>query len=75
MRTDKEIFDQTNKIARIIYDSMGYSVNEGFDFYSERVNRHPQERMCWSAACSIQLLMTDTDVNDAIVAMEDEGEL
>lgn len=72
MRTAKQIVDQTNEIARIIYESRGYTVPVGFEFHTETVNRHPYERQSWSAACLIQELMTQTDVMNAVDEMEDE---
>lgn len=75
MRTAKQIIDQTNEIARIIYASRGYEVPEGTEFHTETVNRHPHETQCWDAACEIQLLMTDTDVFDALCELEEEQEI
>lgn len=72
MRTAEQIVDQTNEIARIIYESRGYTVPEGFVFHTETVNRHPHERQCWSAACLIQELMTQTDVMNALDELEEE---
>lgn len=72
MRTAQQIVDQTNEIARIIYASMGYTVPQGTEFQTETINRHPHEENCWRAACEIQLLMTHTDVQDALDELEDE---
>lgn len=72
MRTAKQIVKQTNEIARIIYASRGYTVPAGFEFHTETVNRHPHERQCWSAACKIQELLTETDVMNAVDEMEEE---
>jgi phosphoheptose isomerase len=72
MITAKQIVDQTNEIARIIYESRGYSTPEGTEFHTETINRHPHERQCWSAACLIQELMTQTDVMNALDELEDD---
>ena len=72
MRTSKQIVNQTNAIAKIIYQSRGYEVKKGHDFHTERVNLHPFERQAWAAACEIQMLMTDTDPMDAVDELEDE---
>jgi hypothetical protein len=72
MRTAKQIVDQTNKIARIIYASRGYEVPEGTEFHTETVNRHPYERSCWNAACEIQELMTQTDPMNAVDELEED---
>lgn len=72
-RTDQEIVDQTNEVARIIYASRGYSVPEGYAFHdSDRVNYHPHEAQCWQAACEIQVLLTETDPEDALIELENE---
>jgi hypothetical protein len=71
-RTAQEIVDQTNEIARIIYTNMGYRTPKGTEFHTEKINRHPNETLCWNAACEIQELMTHTDVNDALSELEDE---
>ena len=71
MRSSQEIVDQTNEISRIIYASRGYVVKDGFKFYGDSVNRHPHEESCWDAACQIQLLMTETDAEDALTDLED----
>ena len=71
MRTDQQIIDQTNEMARIIYYHMGYSVPAGTEFHSETTNRHPHERNCWDAACEIQMLLTNTDPNDAVENLAD----
>lgn len=71
-RTDQEIVDQTNEIARIIYASRGYTVPVGFEFHTETINRHPYERACWQAACEIQDLLTQTDPQDALDNLEEE---
>lgn len=70
-RTDQQIVEQTNEIARIIYAFMGYNVPQGTEFHTETINRHPQERQCWQAACEIQRLMTQTDPEDALAELED----
>lgn len=71
MRSDQEIVDETNAIARIIYSSRGYEVSEGFEFHTDAINRHHHEISCWYAACEIQELMTETDPNDAVDNLEE----
>lgn len=68
-RTNQEIVDQTNAIARIIYSHDGYEVPNGYRFDKAT---HPQETSAWSAACDIQLYMTQTDPNDALQEIEDD---
>lgn len=70
MRTAQEIIDQTNELARKFYAAMSYAVPEGYRFDVERINTHPQERLCWRMACEAQLLLTETDVEDALGEIE-----
>ena len=68
MRTDQQIVDQTNVLARTLYGLRGYRVGEGYRF--DRAT-HPHEREAWAAACAAQLLLTETDPNDALANLED----
>jgi hypothetical protein len=42
--------DKLNKMARLVYQEMGYVVKEGFDF---EASSHPTEQMCFNIACLI----------------------
>lgn len=68
MRTDQEIVDQTNELARKLYRLRGYVVAEGYRFDKAT---HPHMKEAWDGACAAQLLLTDTDPNDALE--EEEG--
>lgn len=68
MRTDQEIIQQTNELARILYRLRGYVVNEGYRFDKAT---HPHEREAWQGACEAQILLTGTDPNDALENEED----
>lgn len=70
MRTDREIVEQTNELARQLYRLRGYEVAEGYRF--DRAF-HPHAREAWAAACAAQVMLTDTDPNDAIQGEEEEG--
>lgn len=71
MRTAQEIIDQTNELARKFYAAMGYVVPETHRFDVDRINTHPQERLCWQMACAAQLLLTETDVENALSEIEE----
>lgn len=73
MRTNQEILQQTNELARVFYRLLGYVVPEGHRFDQGRGTAHPQERLCWQMACEAQLLLTETDVEDAIADLDEEG--
>lgn len=62
-RTDQQIVDQTNELARQLYALRGYTVREGYRFDKAT---HPHEVEAWQGACAAQLLLTDTDPNEAL---------
>lgn len=62
-RTDQQIVDQTNELARQLYALRGYAVREGYRFDKAT---HPHEVEAWQGACAAQLLLTDTDPNEAL---------
>lgn len=70
VRSDREIVEQTNVLARQLYWLRGYEVPEGYRF--DRAS-HPHQREAWAGACAAQLLLTDTDPDDALQGEEEEG--
>ena len=68
-RTDKEIIEQTNNLAKDFYKVMGYNGIEGFRFYE---SSHPQERLCWILACKAQEKLTNTEIEDILDNLEEE---
>lgn len=69
MRTAREIVDQTNDIAGIIYAARGYKTPEGLKFWE---SKHPHELSAWAAACEIQELLTNVDAEDALAELESD---
>lgn len=71
MRSDQEIVEQTNELARQFYrlHDRGGTVEKGYRFDQ---SSHPQEVQCWQMACVAQELLTGTDVRDALDNLEDE---
>lgn len=63
VRTDQQIVDQTNELARLLYEIRGYQVHHGYRFDAAT---HPHEVEAWAGACAAQLLLTDTDPKDAL---------
>lgn len=61
--TDKEIVEQTNRLARRFYQMQGYIVDKKYKFYKAT---HPQEMLCWRMACAAQDVLTATDVEGNI---------
>lgn len=63
IRSDKDIINQTNELARKLYELRGYVVPEGFRF-DQAI--HPHEKEAWRGACEAQKLLANTDPGDAI---------
>lgn len=68
-RTARQIVDQTNELAAKLYALRGYIVSPGYRFDEAT---HPHEREAWAAACAAQLLLTDTDPDDAIQDLDEQ---
>ncbi|MBV8248474.1 MAG: hypothetical protein JO200_08475 [Comamonas sp.] len=68
MRTEKQIVDQTNELARKLYAIRGYTAREGYRFDQAT---HPHEVEAWEGACAAQLMLTNTDPADALANIED----
>lgn len=69
-RTEKQIVDDANELARGFYKLMGYEVKEGFRF---DLSCHPQERTCWNMAVLAYDFIQGTDVEGALATCEDES--
>ena len=68
-RTEQEIVNQTNELARELYRLRGYVRPRGYRFDKAT---HPQEVEAWNGACEAQLLLTQTDVDDALQELDEE---
>lgn len=66
--TEREIVDRCNMLARCFYAELGYAVVEGYRFDNAD---HPQEQSCWNMACIAFDVLLDTDVENAIMELED----
>ncbi|MEN5275795.1 hypothetical protein ABE527_02480 [Brucella sp. TWI432] len=73
MRTDQQIVDETNELARLClrHIGTGYEVAEGHLFYEAD---DPRSKTAWNMACEIQQMMTKTDPNDAITNLDADFE-
>lgn len=67
MRSEQQIINQTNELARDLYALRGYNVEKGYRFDQAT---HPHEVEAWQGACAAQLLLTDTDPMEALVELE-----
>lgn len=73
-RTDREIVDQTNDLARICLAHLGtgYEAPEGHKFYEAGDAR---SKAAWQRACQIMEHLTATDASEALLNLEDEVEV
>lgn len=69
MRTEKQIVDDANDLAREFYAILGYQAKEGFRF---DLSAHPQEQAMWLMACVAYERIHGTDVEEALEAMNDQ---
>lgn len=65
-RTDADVVQQTNELARRFHELMGHKAHPEFCFWSATRGR---EKQCWQMACAAQQLLTATDPNDACANM------
>ncbi len=68
-RTDQEIVEQTNELARELYRIRGYIRPRGYRF--DRAT-HPHEVEAWNGACEAQRMLTLTDPDEALMELEEE---
>jgi len=67
-RTDRQLVDTANALARRFYARMGYQVPEGYRFDEAT---HPHEVMCWENAVDAFTIIADVSVYDALANIED----
>lgn len=72
MRSNQEIIDQTNEVARIILASRGYITEQGTAFHTEEAQKDIRMASSWQAACKISELLTETDPQEAVDELEDD---
>lgn len=68
MRTEQQIVDDANALARVFYGILGYQVEPGYRFDEAT---HPQEVAMWSMAVIAYENIEGTDVEDALACIED----
>ncbi|WP_454858745.1 hypothetical protein [Rhizobium binxianense] len=69
-RSDRQIVDETNGIARYIMAELigtGYQVADGWKFYEEP---DPRSRKAWKHAAAIMEMMTFTNADDALSSLD-----
>lgn len=67
-RTDAEIVEQANDLAREFYARRGYAVPGGYRFH---LATHPHEVEAWDMACLAIEILTETDAQAAADNLED----
>lgn len=69
-RTEEQIVDDANALARVFYGILGYQVEPGYRFDEAT---HPQEVAMWRMAVIAYENIEGTDVEDALEQLEDES--
>lgn len=67
-KTEQEIVDEANRLARLFYQSFGYKSPEGFRFDQ---SEHPQEAGMWNLAAIAYEHIEGTDINNALHEIEE----
>lgn len=70
-RTDEEIVAQTNKLARELAAFQGWSYPSDYKFDRHAIfeEYHPRARQLWEMARVAQMVLTDTDPDDAVLSL------
>ena len=72
MRTNQEIVDQTNDLARRMAEASGWVAPEGYRFWLPAVSfTNPRPLLYWKLACIAQEELTGTDAENALAELED----
>jgi hypothetical protein len=66
-RTDEQIVQTANVLAREFYALMGNKVPKGYRFDQAK---HPQEQLCWQMAVRAFEVIEYTDVEEALSGIE-----
>lgn len=69
MKSDQELVDACNELARLFYASIGCEVPDDFKFYKAH---HPAEVGCWNQAMMAYEHIEGTDIDQALMNLEDE---
>lgn len=72
-KTDAQIVDECNRLARLFYSQMGYQItdDDDFKFYA---SSHPQEQGCWNQAAAAYYFIEGTDPDEALANLDEEEE-
>ena len=66
LKTDEQLVDECNKLARLFYKMSGCNVPDGYKFYQAT---HPAESGCWDMAVAAYEHIAHTDISEALSAM------
>lgn len=65
-KTDDEVVEECNRLAKDLYAMMGYTVRAGYKMYEAT---HPQEVMSWNMAAHAYEVIAGTDVKNALAEL------
>lgn len=66
LKTDQQIVDECNELARLFYKMHGYEVEDGYRFYEAH---HPQEIGMWNMAVAAYEHIEGTKVEQALLEL------
>lgn len=70
-RSDRQIVDEVNTVARQILLHAGYDTDEGFLVWE---CPSPRSERAWESAVAIYEALTGTEVHDALLSVQEEDE-
>lgn len=70
-KSDRQIIDEANELAREFHRQEGYAVMDGFKFYE---SDHPRAIKAWNMAVIAYEHLTGTDLTDVLCGINDEPE-
>lgn len=72
-RTDRQILEQTNELALRILGANGMEQTpENVEKWVCNIH-HPTARAAWNTACVAQQIITETDPNDCLYVLDEDG--
>jgi hypothetical protein len=72
-RSNQQIVDQTNALARRMAEASNWEAPEGYRFWLPSSSGNPRGLLYWQLACIAQEELTDTDAENALAELEDDG--
>lgn len=69
-KSERELVEECNQLARAYYKMLGCEVNDDFKFYEAH---HPAEVNCWNMAVMAYDHIRSTDIENCLIEIEGEA--